>query len=142
MITRRAAGFWLRHNSRRYASPEGGARLIGAVQDVTAERTREAELKKALDELHRLREQLQGENMYLRQESQRTFGAKQVVGRSPAIRSALALAEQVAATNATVLLTGETGTGKERFARSSTSRARGAAARWSRINCARDPRRR
>ena len=73
--TRRAAGFWLRHNSRRYSSPAGAVRLVGAIQDVTDQRSREAALKTALDELHRLREQLQGENMYLRQESQRTFGA-------------------------------------------------------------------
>ena len=102
---------WLRHISRRDLDPEhlGAVRLIGAVQDITERRSRE-------EELRQLRDQLQAENLYLRQESARHFGAKQVGGRGPAIRQALALAEQVAPTNATVLLTGETGTGKERFA--------------------------
>jgi transcriptional regulator with GAF, ATPase, and Fis domain len=54
--------------------------------------------------------------MYLRREVSQSGGGDLIVGRSPAIRRALALAEQVAATTATVLLLGKTGTGKERFA--------------------------
>ncbi len=102
---------WLRHTSRRDDDSDGpgAVRVVEAVQDITERRSRE-------EELRQLRDRLQTENLYLRQESARHFGDSQVGGRGPAIRQALALAEQVAPTNATVLLTGETGTGKERFA--------------------------
>ncbi len=102
---------WVRHISRREIAPgsQGAVHVVGAVQDITERRNREEELRKLRDQLHT-------ENLYLRQETARHFGAKRIGGRGPAIRSALALAEQVAPTNATVLLTGETGTGKERFA--------------------------
>lgn len=65
---------------------------------------------------HDVEQSLDGEHLYVRLESERHFDAGKVVGRSPAIQRALALAEQVAPTNATVLLSGETGTGKELFA--------------------------
>jgi formate hydrogenlyase transcriptional activator len=73
-------------------------------------------LRTAHDEVKRLRDQLEQENTYLRREASQASGGDLVVGRSPAIRQALALAEQVAATASTVLLLGLTGTGKERFA--------------------------
>jgi PAS domain S-box-containing protein len=84
--------------------------FISVVEDIT-------ERQQALQELQRLRAQLERENVYLRQEAKRCLGRGQIVGRSAAIRRTLALAEQVAATNSTVLLLGETGSGKERFAR-------------------------
>jgi transcriptional regulator with GAF, ATPase, and Fis domain len=103
---------WIRAIGR----PDGSERLLGASLDVT-EQVRAADgLRAALEEVQRLRDQLQSENVYLRQESRRHVTVGDVVGRSPAIRRALELAQQVAPTNATVLLTGETGTGKERFA--------------------------
>ena len=73
-------------------------------------------LRQALAEVERLRDRLRDENTYLRDEVSTLSGSSLVVGRSPAIRSALADVQQVASTPATVLLTGETGTGKELFA--------------------------
>ena len=116
----RARGWiWLRHISRRLRDARAGSdqvRLIGAVQDVTSQRQREAELRAALDEVKRLRDRLEQENLYLRRETERGRGAGPIVDWSPAIRGALALADNVAPTNSTVLLVGETGTGKERLA--------------------------
>jgi PAS domain S-box-containing protein len=110
---------WLRHVSRRLRDTRAGSdhvRLVGAVQDITRQRDREAELQAALNEVRQLRDRLEQENLYLRRETQRGRGAGPIVDRSPAIRGTLALADQVAQTNSTVLLVGETGTGKERLA--------------------------
>jgi DNA-binding NtrC family response regulator len=77
------------------------------------ERTRE--LTAALAELEQLRKRLQAENVYLEQE----LGADQrnLVGSSPALRAVLAQVARVARSDTTVLVTGETGTGKELIAR-------------------------
>jgi transcriptional regulator with GAF, ATPase, and Fis domain len=61
----------------------------------------------------RARDQLQAENLYLRREHQDRLGSSLIVGQSLAIRRVLEQARQVAATDSTVLLLGETGTGKE-----------------------------
>jgi transcriptional regulator with GAF, ATPase, and Fis domain len=76
----------------------------------------EVQLRAALDDLKRLRDQLQHDNVYLRDEIRERRNPSQIVGTSAAIRRALHLVDQVAPTNSTVLLLGETGTGKERFA--------------------------
>ncbi len=79
------------------------------------------------------------EDVYLRRETPDRPGERRVVGRSPAIRRVLEQIEQVAATDATVLLLGETGTGKELFA----SQIHALGARHSRamvrVNCAAIP---
>ena len=74
-------------------------------------------LRKAHEELHELKNQLEAENIYLQQELQldQTFG--EIVGQSKAIKSVLFKANQVAPTDSTVMITGETGTGKELVAR-------------------------
>jgi hypothetical protein len=101
---------WLRHSSCRVAHARNGeVRLIGAVEDITARRRHEAHLRQHSEALAQ-------ENISLREEVKRRLGPGHIVGRSAAIRRALALAEQVAATDSTALLLGETGAGKERFA--------------------------
>jgi len=62
-------------------------------------------------------EELQTQNLYLREEIRKEFNFGPVVGESPAMQSVFRCAEMVAATDATVLLLGETGTGKELMAR-------------------------
>jgi PAS domain S-box-containing protein len=64
----------------------------------------------------RATERLHGENLYLRHKAEERQGASTIVGQSPAIRRVLEQIQKVAATDSTVLLLGETGTGKELFA--------------------------
>jgi transcriptional regulator with PAS, ATPase and Fis domain len=100
------------------ASGHRGAdgRLLGVSVDITEQREREEALRQAHEELHRLRDRLEEENVYLRKAVAHAAGDDLITGRSPAILRAVDLAAQVAPTTSTVLLVGETGTGKERFA--------------------------
>ena len=92
-------------------------RLIAQVfASALARKRSDEELRAALSEVERLRDQLSDENQYLRSEVSTLQGPSLVIGRSRAVREALEAAGQVVPTASTVLLTGETGTGKELFA--------------------------
>lgn len=75
----------------------------------------ESELRRALDELAGFKDQLEAENVYLQEEIGSHFN--EIVGASEVMKKVLYRVEQVAATDATVLILGETGTGKELIAR-------------------------
>ena len=68
-------------------------------------------------EIRRLTARLEAENVYLREEIARTHGFREIIGEAPSLHGALYKVEQVAPTGAPVLILGETGTGKELFAR-------------------------
>jgi len=91
--------------------------FIGSAIDITERKESEVQLHQAHQELEQLKNQLEAENIYLQQELQRdsTFG--EIVGQSDAIKYVLFKVTQVAPTDTTVLITGETGTGKELVAR-------------------------
>jgi transcriptional regulator with GAF, ATPase, and Fis domain len=107
--------------------------------DVTERKQREEQLQSALAEVKRLKDQLHNENEYLRQEISPPQSSDKIVGQSPAIRQTLAKAEQVAATGATVLLLGETGTGKEMLAATIHDRSPRRERVMVRVNCAAIP---
>ncbi len=67
----------------------------------------------AYEEIRSLKEQLEQENVYLRDEMKASVDFKTLVGESPALQKTLKAIEKVAPTDSTVLITGETGTGKE-----------------------------
>jgi len=71
----------------------------------------------AFDEIARLKDRLQQENLVLKEEIDQESMFEEIVGSSDALRRALSRLEKVARTDSTVLLCGETGTGKELFAR-------------------------
>jgi len=92
-------------------------RLMGVSIDITARKDMELRLREKLDEIERLKLQLEQENIFLLDEILLQHRHEEIVGRSAAIKKVLAQVEQVAGAEATVLLQGETGTGKELFAR-------------------------
>ena len=92
-------------------------RHMAIVRNITKRKQEEEALNKALAEIRRMKEALEAENVYLHREIQNTSLQGDIVGQSEAVQSILAQAEQVAKTDSTVLLLGETGTGKELLAR-------------------------
>ena len=130
----------MRHE--RHWEPEIVKRLVLLGQVFTnalARRQADSELRRALDDNARLREQLTQENVYLQHEVKILHGPSEVMGQSPAIRRVLEQIEQVAPATTTVLLTGETGTGKELLATAVHERSPRRARAMVRINCAAIP---
>lgn len=94
--------------------------LVGAVvvfRDITIRRQTEERLRRALSEVQRLKEQLQRENHSLRREVATARTLPDVVGTSPAMQQLCDVVARMAASDSSVLIVGETGTGKELVAR-------------------------
>jgi PAS domain S-box-containing protein len=122
------------------ATAESGKfQFVGAITDITEQRRVEAELRAALDEIKKLQEQLFKENIALREEVDKASMFEEIVGDSPALHSVLARVAKVAPTGSTVLITGETGTGKELIARAIHKRSQRASRPFVSVNCAAVP---
>ncbi len=103
---------------------------------VLAHRRTDQDLRAALGEIGRLRERLEQENAYLREEARHAAGSRRIVGHSAALRHTLALVERVAPTDAPVLIVGETGVGKELVADAIHARSPRADRAMIKLNCA------
>jgi PAS domain S-box-containing protein len=102
---------WISSRGRRQAAGEGEAdQLMGVSIDIT--------------EITRLRERLQAESDYLKDEIEVHGRFTEIIGQSKSLRKVFERIEQVAPTDSTVLITGETGTGKELVARAIHSLSR------------------
>jgi len=97
---------------------EGRLHLLGIFRDITARKEAEKELQNAFDTIKKLKDQLEAENIYLRDEMGSKIGYGDIIGTSDPMKYAMHRIRQVARTKTTVILTGETGTGKGIFARS------------------------
>lgn len=90
----------------------------------------------AFEEIHQLKEQLQAENRLLQDEIVRTSIFEEIVGSSQSLRKVLTAIDRVAPTDSTVLITGETGTGKELIAHAIHSRSPRSQRALVKVNCA------
>ncbi len=104
---------WIHSKGQLCSDSDGNAvRILGVSIDISEQKRLENELKEHIKTVESLKKQLEGENIYLREELQREQGFEQIIGTSKPLEKVLTAARQVAATDATALLYGETGTGK------------------------------
>ena len=92
-----------------------------------------------IEDRKRAEERVQKENVALREEIDKASMFEEIVGSSAALKEVLSRVSQVAPTDATVLLTGETGTGKELIARAIHKRSKRSAKAFVTVNCAAIP---
>ncbi|HSB73697.1 MAG TPA: sigma 54-interacting transcriptional regulator [Candidatus Methylomirabilis sp.] len=110
--------------------------VIALVSDITQRKQAEEALRNALKEVESLKNRLQAENVYLQEEIRREHNFVELVGTSPSLVAVLGQVEQVAPTDSTVLLLGETGTGKELIARAIHNRSARKDRPLVKVNCA------
>src|SRR5215831_8711312 len=118
--------------ARPLKSESGDLELVGSVMDVTVR-------QKAFEEIKLLRDELQEENILLRDEIGKTSMFEEVVGNSRVLQIVLARAAKVAPTDSNVLITGETGTGKELIARAIHKRSKRSERPFVSLSCAAIP---
>jgi PAS domain S-box-containing protein len=118
--------------ARPLTSASSEVEFVGTVMDVTAR-------KKAFEEIKTLRDELQKENIVLREELGKTSMFEEVIGTSSVLQMVLARAAKVAPTDSTVLIMGETGTGKELIARAIHKRSNRSERPFISVNCAAVP---
>jgi PAS domain S-box-containing protein len=135
---------------KRYLRPDGSVRWVSVqvarmydqdhvsswntaiVQDVT-------ELREMTEQLRRAKERLTEEKLYLEQEIVSEIGFGEIIGKSQALRAVMEQVGHVASSDATVLLLGDTGTGKELVARAIHEKSTRKNSSFIKVNCAAIP---
>jgi transcriptional regulator with PAS, ATPase and Fis domain len=108
---------------------DGGREGVAFALDLSEQKRAEAEIKALKDQLYR-------ENLALRDEIDRASMFEEIVGTSDALRAVLSRIAKVGPTDSTVLITGETGTGKELIARAVHKRSQRSERAFVSVNCA------
>ena len=126
---------WLRDLVTVVSGSNGQKSLRGYLIDITERKKAEEALREAHEQLRKLKDQLEAENIYLQEELRADPKFGDIVGQSDAITEVLHHVNVVAPTEATVLITGETGTGKELVARAIHSASSRRDRPLIRVNC-------
>ncbi len=118
LLTKSGDYLWFLARGQAIWNSEGQAiRMSGSIQDITERKQVELTLQVALFEIKELKEKLEVERAYLQEEIKLEYNHENIIGRSDGLKYVLYKVEQIAAGDTTVLVLGETGTGKELVAR-------------------------
>jgi PAS domain S-box-containing protein len=118
---------------------EGKPALLYVGHDMTPRKKAEIALQDALAEVRALKNRLQEENIYLKEEIRLEHNFDEIVGQNRVLKAVLEKVEQVAATDAMALIQGETGTGKELIARAIHERSQRGDRPMIKVNCSAIP---
>jgi PAS domain S-box-containing protein len=131
---------WMLHHKVALRDEHGSiVKWYGSSIDIEDRKRAELELQKAFDQIKLLKDHLYKENLALKEEIDRSSMFEEIVGASPALRAVISRITKVAPTDSTVLLTGETGTGKELIARAIHKRSHRSSRAFVSVNCAAIP---
>jgi len=131
---------WFHLRSRPQRDAEGRiVRWYTLATDIDERKRAEDKLEKAFEEIKRLKDRLHDENVVLREQIDQAFMFEEIVGSSPSLKTVLSSIVKVAPTDSTVLITGETGTGKELIARAIHKGSQRAGHAFISVNCAAIP---
>jgi PAS domain S-box-containing protein len=111
-------------------------RMSGSIQDITERKQAELNLTAALCEIQELKEKLEFERAYLQEEIKLEYNYENIIGQSDGLKYVLYKIEQIAPGDTTVLVLGETGTGKELVARAIHHLSRRKDRALVKVNCA------
>ncbi len=137
IVPRNGKVIWVSSTGRVIRSPDGRPeRMLGVNIDITERKLSMEWLKSALAEVQNLKDRLHEENIYLQEEIRVASEFREIVGQSEPLRKALRQVEQVAPLDTTVLILGETGTGKELLAHAIHDNSPRAKHNLVKVNCA------
>ena len=137
IVPRNGRVLWVSSQGRVIRSADGRAeRMLGVNIDITERKQAMEWLKTALAEVQKLKDRLHEENIYLKEEIRVAGDFREIIGQSEALRKVLRQVEQVAPLNTTVLILGETGTGKELLAHAIHNNSPRAKHPLVNVNCA------
>jgi len=128
---------WFLARGQAIWNSEGKAiRMSGWIQDITERKQTELNLRVALSEIKDLTEKLEVERAYLQEEIKLEYNYENIIGQSDGLNYVLYKVEQIASSDTTVLVLGETGTGKELVARAIHSLSPRKDRTLVKVNCA------
>ncbi|MFC1878035.1 sigma 54-interacting transcriptional regulator [Thermodesulfobacteriota bacterium] len=104
--------------------------------EISERKQAQGALQEAYEEIKQLKRQIEADNIYLREEIKLEHNFEEIIGQGAALKSALLKVEQVAPTDSTVLILGETGTGKELVARAVHNASSRSYRPLVKVNCA------
>ena len=139
---RRADGVYRWFQARGVPARDADGRIVRwylLITDIDDRKRAEIDLQRAFEEIKRLKDRLHDENVILREHIDQALMFEEIVGSSVALKRVLSSIVQVASTDTTVLITGETGTGKELIARAVHKRSRRSSHAFVSVNCASIP---
>ena len=137
IVSRSGKVIWVAATGRVIRSADGSPeRMLGVSIDITERKQATEWLKSALAEVQNLKDRLHEENIYLQEEMRVASEFREIIGKSEALRKTLRQVEQVAPIDTTVLILGETGTGKELLAHAIHDNSPRAKHPLVKVNCA------